>query len=169
LYDGYDDRHAGTCLSRPHISALDGRLATLRQEFEKALVSPYGMHISRESCAKSWDSSPWPDVELRRQIGVATVWLSRCDATRDVNTAIGTSYALKHLAADWWRATRGGNGYSLNGAFVMAAIRLGLKVRVPVALSWGRRDFYNPHVGVSTKSVEALRKETENHQAKTRR
>src|SRR5260370_36320237 len=96
--------------------------ATLRQEFEKALVSPYGVHLTPESCAKAWAECPWPDAELRRQVGIATVWLSRCERTRRINIDIGTSYHLKHLAADWLHATRHGDGYSLNGCFVMAAV-----------------------------------------------
>src|SRR5258708_6208080 len=91
---------------RSDVTAISGLteppFATLRQEFEKALVSPYGLHVTPESCARAWDECPWPDTELRRQIGIATVWLSRCERTAKPNTGIGTSYHLKHLAADWW-------------------------------------------------------------------
>jgi len=153
---------SGTCggAVRTQVSALPGRVPDLRQELEKALISPYGLHLTAESCAKSWDDCPWSDAELRRQIGVATVWLSRCEPTRGINMSVGTTYGLKHLAADWWRAARGGNGYSLNGMFCAAAHRLGLKMTVPPSYGQGRRDFFNPYLNISSRSVERLRRET---------
>jgi len=133
----------------------------LREEFEDRLVSPFGLHRDPTSCARWWDEAPWSESELRRQIAAATAWLRR-EPTRRPNRNIGTSYHLKHLCEDWFRASHGGSvGYTLNGCFIMAALRLGLEVEVPAAFVWGARDFYNPYVSISTRSVEALRREVE--------
>src|SRR5260370_35870280 len=66
----------------PYVSALSGAAeASLRDELEKELISPLGLHLTRESCSRAWDQPQWSDGELRRQIGKATAVLKRCEPT----------------------------------------------------------------------------------------
>jgi hypothetical protein len=141
------------------ITSIDGRpQATIRAEFEPELVSPYGLHFGHDSCARGWDSCPSGDADMRRQVAAADAFLRECvPARRTSDASVCNSYFLKHLAEDWHRS-RGEHEYVSNGALIMAALRLGLKVETPTGFGWERREHHNPYIAVSAKSVKAIEK-----------
>jgi hypothetical protein len=108
----------------------------LREEFEPVLISPNGLHYTPELCRQSWDDEyekhqPWEkwDEVLREEIVKADEWLRLCTRTKQINKTIGTSYGLKHTLEHWWEKTKGVDGYVCNGCFLMAAHRLGFKMK----------------------------------------
>jgi hypothetical protein len=96
---------------------------SLREEFEPHLISPHGCHSDHERWERCWHDIDEAEIER------ATAWLNPLRRTTRANPAAGSSYGLKHRASAWWERTRGGNGYICNGAFMMAAVRLGFKYK----------------------------------------
>jgi hypothetical protein len=95
---------------------------TIREEFEPQMIGPKGHHDSKEACAKDWDSSRYSDVAISEEIVVAEAWLRGMTHTAKINTAY-TSYGLKHMVERW------SGDYVCNGAFIMAAVRLGFQIQ----------------------------------------
>jgi hypothetical protein len=103
----------------------------LRKEFEPLLISPSGCHLDRDLCRASWDK--W-DKERerdwwRQQVVRADTWLRLCQPTKRFNKRIGTSYGLKHQVERWWRCRNSKDVYVSNGCFLMAAHRLGFRMK----------------------------------------
>jgi hypothetical protein len=90
------------------------------------------------------------------EVATASAFLCRCDRTR---TARVTSYRLKHAAESWGRL----NGYApyvSNGALLVAALDLELRV-VPddyASLSAGSLGLVSPNaeIGISRRSMERV-------------
>ena len=137
-------------------------MSGLREEFEPLLISPHGLHYTAELCRRAWDDeaenvSDWDRWEdhLRGEIAKADEWLRLQPRTKTINTRTATSYGLKHVVENWYRNKYGGNGYLCNGCFLMAAHRLGFKMK-------GRpgnycfdggyvRDCFNAWINISSK------------------
>jgi hypothetical protein len=99
---------------------------TLRAEFEPGLLAPFGFCNDAEACVKSWDR--WNEAALQDQIDRSKHWLQLCGIIKTVYRK-QSSYGIKHEAERWWRAKGAGHGgYISNGALLMAAIRLGMRV-----------------------------------------
>jgi hypothetical protein len=124
----------------------------LREEFEPMLLSPNGFAADAASCAKEWDSFGYRDftseeaiASLRAQVEAASRWLSLCGQRKSINSSGGGSYSLKHQAERWSRS-QGGVPYICNGALLMAAVRLGFKLKRPSDV---RPDYPNAWLNIS--------------------
>jgi hypothetical protein len=96
----------------------------LRDEFEKpALISPDGLHGDAASCSLAWDRETSSDERLEAMIALADEWLLRCTRSKSVNMRIPSSFGLKNIASRYH-----GGALILNGAFLMAAHRLGFQM-----------------------------------------
>jgi hypothetical protein len=114
-------------------------MSGLREEFEPLLISPHGLHYDIERCRRAWDDEvegatkhqTWDEWEehLRGEIAKADEWLRLQRRTKHVNTRTSTSYGLKHVVENWFWNKYGTNGYLCNGCFLMAAHRLGFKMK----------------------------------------
>jgi len=102
---------------------------TLRTEFEPLLLSPYGLHRDTTNCRIAWDRER-SEAMLSEEVARAEQWLSLWPKTRAINKDVPTSYGLKHRASAWWREHNPGcgDGYIMNGCFLMAAHRLGFRM-----------------------------------------
>jgi hypothetical protein len=99
-------------------------MASLREDFEPMLLSPDGLHGDAEACALAWNAETSSDERLEGMIELADEWLRLCTRIRSVNTRAPSSYGLKNICSRWHG--RDGLGPKiLNGAFLMAAYRLG--------------------------------------------
>jgi hypothetical protein len=99
-------------------------MSSLREEFEKVLLSPDGLHSDAEACAKAWDAETSSDERLSEMIELAAEWLRLCTRSRSVNTRTPSSFGLKNICSRWHG--RDGHGPRiLNGVFLMACHRLG--------------------------------------------
>jgi hypothetical protein len=132
-------------------------MPTLREEFEPLLISPLGCHLNAELCRAAWDGN-WSEEDLKQMIAIADEWLRLQPRTADINTAAGTSYRLKDGIQPWWKSLkRKGDGYVINGCFIMAAHRLDFQIR-PTRPSFGRtgvvsgRDCLNAYINISDRS-----------------
>jgi hypothetical protein len=103
--------------------------SALRKEFEPLMLSAHGLHRTAEICAKAWDDKIASGREAAIEIARADEWLRLCKQTVWVNEKVGTTQQIKHIASDWYAAVHDGNGYMSNGHFLMAAQRLGFKMR----------------------------------------
>jgi hypothetical protein len=154
----------------------------LREEFEPVLISSHGLHLTPELCQAGWDSdgpSGRHDDYLSAQIARADEWLRLQSQTKHINTRIGTSYGLKHEVERWHRENRSNqflDCYVSNGCFLMAAHRLGFRMRGRVAdYCWGPkfiRDCFNAYITISLRlagegSAERLKDRT-GHPLRTR-
>jgi hypothetical protein len=137
----------------------------LRTEFEPVLLSPLGLHHGPENCRIAWDREG-SDTLLHDEVTRAEQWLALWPKTRTINKAAGTSYGLKHFASAWHQEHNpaGGDGYIMNGCFLMAARRLGFHL----AGVWGRYcwfdgadiwDTLNAYLNISGECVRTRRPE----------
>jgi hypothetical protein len=103
-------------------------MPSLRSEFEPLLFSPDGLHSDAAACAKAWDRETATDERLSEMIALSDEWLRRCTRSHmGVNKRVPSSFGLKNIASRW----HGRDGYGpqiLNGAFLMAAHRLGFEM-----------------------------------------
>jgi hypothetical protein len=104
-------------------------MPTLREEFEPLFISPLGCHLNAELCRAAWDGS-WSEEDLKQMIAIADEWLRLQPRATEINVVAGTSYRLKDRIPPWWKSLkRKGDGYVINGCFIMAAHRLGFQIR----------------------------------------
>jgi hypothetical protein len=103
---------------------------TLRAEFEKRLISPFGLHASADECRKAWDRERADDEKLSGMIYLADRWLAFCTPSQSINYSIPCSFSLKKFAERWHAARLGGNihGHMLHGTLLMACHRRGIKM-----------------------------------------
>jgi hypothetical protein len=139
----------------------------LREEFEPVLISPHGLHLDAELCRIAWEDEvesvtkhqSWKEWEnhLREEIAKADEWLRLCGRTQYVNKRVGTSYGLKHAVEHWYRSKYGGDGYLCNGCFLMAAHRLGFKMKGKPALYCFKKDgvydCFNAWINISSREM----------------
>jgi hypothetical protein len=91
------------------------------------------------------------------EVATAMAFLSRCDRTR---TARVGSYSLKHHAENWGELN-GYASYVSNGALLVAAIDLELRIAPDsrsLSAAWLGMVTPNADIGVSRSSVERLRR-----------
>ena len=133
----------------------------LRGEFEPLLISPTGCHLTSELCARGWDEdAPGGQSQFNRSewfllmIERSTEWLRGVNKTKQINLRNGTSYGYKHAVEAYWRCKLGGKGdtYIAQGAFLMAAVRMGFHLRPMPAdyCGWGW-DCHNAYMNVGQK------------------
>jgi hypothetical protein len=114
--------------------------AALRREFESELVSPFGLQYDARRCAEDWDKderrdapfnweyfqdgpqNDWNPISLGQQIELCEAYFNRRRRLKQVKRG-PSSYGIKH------RAECEGKTYVVNGAVIMAAMRLGLIIR----------------------------------------
>jgi hypothetical protein len=113
-------------------------IEALQREFEPLGLSFAGLR-SPAQCRVDWDRKHDGDAD---EIEAATAFLRECTAIKSLNRR-RSSYGLKH-SAERWAGT-----YISNGASLMAAHRLGLKI-VPLG------DGINARLNVSEKSIQRL-------------
>lgn len=78
-----------------------------------------------------------------KQITLATAWLRRfARPLKTVRRTRGTSYNLKHQVEHWARAEKVDDPYVSNGAFIVAALRLGYVLQVENHLRCGSKNCY---------------------------
>jgi hypothetical protein len=132
-------------------------MPTLREEFEPLLISPLGCHLNAELCRAAWDGN-WSEEDLKQMIAIADEWLRLQPRTTEINVAAGTSYRLKDRIQPWWKSLkRKGDGYVINGCFIMAAHRLGFQLRPSppnyvTAATLRERDCLNAYINISGRS-----------------
>jgi hypothetical protein len=146
---GLNNGNSGGYQHGPYTPSADGRQTPLRSEFEPALISPLGLHLTRALCRRGWDT--WPDTDdadLLGQVEAATAWLKLCERTKAINSRAGTSYGLKHAAEAW------AGRYISNGCLLMAARRLGFQMAGVEQIHWltgaDRVDCFNVFLNIST-------------------
>ena len=126
----------------------------LRREFEPLLISPTGCHLTPELCAKGWGEDAMTDLGwLLRMIDRSTEWLKGVNKTKGINLRNGTSYGYKHAVEEYWRRKIGkGDCYIAQGMFLMAAVRMGFRLRPMPAdyCGWGW-DCHNAFMNIGQK------------------
>jgi hypothetical protein len=142
-------------------------MMSLREEFEPLLISDAGYHGSPELCKLAWDEeeaaflSPerqekWEREMATHEIANADAWLRLVTRTEKVNERAGSSYGLKHRTEEWHHKA-GRWGYCSNGHFLMAAKRLGFKMRPYwshyYVASGTRWDCFNAYLNVSRRGL----------------
>ena len=98
---------------------------TLRAEFEPLLIGPRGFCRDPESCAASWDH--YSEEVMQRQVRLSEEWLRHQKRLKHFSHKF-SSYGHKHRVEDW-HSGKVPNNYVSNGAFIIAAVRLGFLMK----------------------------------------
>jgi hypothetical protein len=155
--DGYDfhkeyESVFGKCITRVVELPVDNVLHTpinfdsLRAKFEPVGLCPNGFTDDAGKRAASWDRRH----DLVQEVERAIEWLKLCEQTEKVDRR-QTSYGLKHEAERWCREQEHHPNYISNGALLMAAYTLGLKVYRPT----NRPNFPNAFLNISRHRPQA--------------
>lgn len=129
-------------------------LTTLAEEMRKVLevepdLTPNGMKSDRRTLGYDYDGKPdeMLDEDVLTQFETCKRWLANVTRIKTFNSK-HTSYGYKHMVERWAKR------YVCNGAFIAAAIALGIPIR--------RTDARSPNVflPLSEKSITALQKES---------